>query len=209
MNRRYPVVFSLLLSFGAALLFSCTPASNSNSNNSIAPTNNAAKPTAAVVAKITEVKPANEEEAKSLATRAKEVAATEVKDNKAATSDASVAEACYRWPTPWRHGDCTLAGPASPGGETGPLFCLRSNGTGSFRSRGLSTDDDDEYIVRFEALDAGGGILFNVPPKIGPFVGWWKLEIPNPGIWYDFNQDFTFPGDKFGSVRSVRGFAGC
>lgn len=121
---------------------------------------------------------------------------------------------CYVWNEPWTDGDCELAGPpnATPGGGlTGPVLCFRPNGTGTYRSRGRSTDDDDTYVVRFDVLNAAGARMFGVPVgnTIFGFPKLWSRDLPDPGNWYDFNEDFTFPVEQFNNIQTVQPWSGC
>jgi hypothetical protein len=121
-----------------------------------------------------------------------------------------------QWQLPWTDGDCALAGyPAPGGGLPGPKLVFRSNGTGYLSSQGRSTDDDDEYLMRFEVKDAAGNILFYLPGTIHigtmdiPYN--WKLEISDPNIWYGFSPGFSFPADKFDKIAidKLDAYAGC
>jgi hypothetical protein len=125
-----------------------------------------------------------------------------------------VQERCFiPYNTPWHDGDCELAGPepASGAGLTGPIFCFRSDGSGTFKARARSTDDDDKYVVRFEILDSQGKLLFRLPAETGPFglPTLWTKDIPNPGIWYDWSIETGFPAQHFQKIYYFDAWAGC
>lgn len=118
----------------------------------------------------------------------------------------SVTEFCwFPWKAPWR-GDCELAS-REPGGVKGPEFCFRSDGTGTFKGRARTTHNDDTYIVRFELLDRTGKLLFRLPAKTGPSGGptYWTKHLDNPGVWYDWQVDFSFPAQHLYQIYYVNG----
>ena len=119
----------------------------------------------------------------------------------------SVTEFCwFPWKAPWR-GDCELASRELPGGLEGPEFCFRSNGTGTFKGRARTTDNDDTYLVGFEFSDRTGKPLFRLPAQTGPSGSptHWTKHIDNPGIWYDWQIDFSFPAQHFHKIYYVTG----
>jgi hypothetical protein len=128
-----------------------------------------------------------------------------------ATTPNPMADKCFSWTEPWVDGDCELAGPPNEAGLTGPQICFRPDGTGTYRSRGRSTDDDDTYWVRFDVLSNNGTRLFGAPlgNTILGFPKLWMRDLPDPGNWYDFNEDFTFPSNQFPAIASVQPWSAC
>ena len=127
------------------------------------------------------------------------------------TLPSGVIECTVSWGEPWYDGDCTLARPEEAGGGVqGPKYVYRSDGTGEFLARGRSTDDDDTYVVRIENKDNAGNVLWYSPERISPiFYKFWVLKIPHPGVWYGFNNTFTFPKEKFNLLASIEPLSGC
>ena len=150
--------------------------------------------------------PQTEADLRKLSKQAKKRAKRKLSIPPAITTDK-----CFTWNEPWIDGDCELSGPPNQAGLTGPVICFHSDGTGTYRSRGRSTDDDDTYVVRFDVVKENNQLLFRVPEGT-IFLGlprFWSVELPNPGNWYDFNQDFTFPAGQFSAIVTVIPYSGC
>lgn len=97
-------------------------------------------------------------------------------------------------------GDCMM--------ERGAVAIFNADGTGTFRGRVRSTDDDDTWLMGLEGKAADDRLLFHIPMVIGR-PGFFTKDIADPGRWYEWSFSFTYPAAQYGPLQRLTMVAGC